>query len=227
MVEADPSQFDTAVLNMVINARDAMPRGGDDQDRAPGSSTASPRCAATPPPAGAFIAVDIADNGTGMPPETLTKIFEPFFTTKAVDKGTGLGLSQVYGFAKQSRGEIDVEEPAGRRHDLHPVSAQRQRPGPDPGRPGRRAGRPDEPAPAPRPAGRGQRRASASFAAGLLKELGQIVTWVGDAQTALKDTGQDPDAFDLVFSDVVMPGISGAGAGPADPAAMAANCRSC
>jgi PAS domain S-box-containing protein len=207
IVEADPSQFDTAVLNMVINARDAMPRGGTIKITArtvDGVPAVRGHAAAS----GAFIAVDIADDGTGMPPETLKKIFEPFFTTKPVDKGTGLGLSQVYGFAKQSRGEIDVESrlDVGTTFTLYLPSAD---------------GRPLTPA---SPAAAlvdlatvPQRRVLlvednegvGKFAAGLLRELGQTVTWVGDGQAALKTLAAEPDAFDLVFSDVVMPGISG------------------
>jgi PAS domain S-box-containing protein len=207
VVEADPSQFDTAVLNMVINARDAMPRGGTIKITArtvDGVPAVRGHAAAS----GAFIAVDIADDGTGMPPETLKKIFEPFFTTKPVDKGTGLGLSQVYGFAKQSRGEIDVESrlDVGTTFTLYLPSAD---------------GRPLTPAspiaalvdlatvPQRRVLLVEDNEGVGKFAAGLLRELGQTVTWVGDGQAALKTLAAEPDAFDLVFSDVVMPGISG------------------
>lgn len=207
VVEADPSQFDTAVLNMVINARDAMPRGGTIRISArtvDGVPAVRGHAAAS----GAFIAVDIADDGTGMPPETLKKIFEPFFTTKPVDKGTGLGLSQVYGFAKQSRGEIDVESRlgVGTTFTLYLPSAEGQ------------ALPPTSPVAALVDLSTVPRRSVllvednegvGKFAAGLLKELGQTVTWVGDGQAALKALAGDPDAFDLVFSDVVMPGISG------------------
>lgn len=206
LVNADPSQFDTAILNMVINARDAMPRGGTIRisarvvDGVPGVRG---HAAAL----GTFVAVDIADNGTGMPPETLQKIFEPFFTTKPVDKGTGLGLSQVYGFAKQSRGEIDVEsqEDVGTTFTLYLPSAAGQ------------ALTTIAPVATLDLTAVPRRRVLlvednegvGKFAAGLLKELGQTVTWVGDGQAALKQLDKDPDAFDLVFSDVVMPGISG------------------
>jgi PAS domain S-box-containing protein len=207
VVEADPSQFDTAVLNMVINARDAMPRGGTIRISArtvDGVPAVRGHAAAS----GAFVAVDIADDGTGMPPETLKKIFEPFFTTKPVDKGTGLGLSQVYGFAKQSRGEIDVESRlgVGTTFTLYLPSAEGQ------------ALTPASPVAALVDLSTVPRRrvllvedneGVGKFAAGLLKELGQTVTWVGDGQAALKALAGDPDAFDLVFSDVVMPGISG------------------
>jgi signal transduction histidine kinase len=156
VVEADPSQFDTAVLNMVINARDAMPRGGTIRIRArtvDGVPAVRGHAAAS----GAFIAVDIADNGTGMPPETLQKIFEPFFTTKPVDKGTGLGLSQVYGFAKQSRGEIDVESQldVGTTFTLYLPSADGQALTAD--LPGRRLVDLSTVPRSPRVAGRGQR----------------------------------------------------------------------
>lgn len=207
VVEADPSQFDTAVLNMVINARDAMPRGGTIKITAR-TADGVPAVRGHAAASGAFIAVDIADDGTGMPPETLTKIFEPFFTTKPVDKGTGLGLSQVYGFAKQSRGEIDVESRlgVGTTFTLYLPSAEGQ------------ALTPASPVAALVDLSTVPRRrvllvedneGVGKFAAGLLKELGQTVTWVGDGQAALKALAGDPDAFDLVFSDVVMPGISG------------------
>jgi PAS domain S-box-containing protein len=207
VVEADPSQFDTAVLNMVINARDAMPRGGTIKITAR-TVNGVPAVRGHAAAGGAFIAVDIADDGTGMPPETLKKIFEPFFTTKPVDKGTGLGLSQVYGFAKQSRGEIDVESRlgVGTTFTLYLPSAEGQ------------ALTPASPVAALVDLSTVPRRSVllvednegvGKFAAGLLKELGQTVTWVGDGQAALKALAGDPDAFDLVFSDVVMPGISG------------------
>src|SRR5205085_1954734 len=107
-VEADPNQFETAVLNIVINARDAMPTGGNVR--------ISGKAATSVPgldPQRSYVALSIEDNGSGMDETTRTRIFEPFFTTKEVNKGTGLGLSQVYGFVKQSGGEIHVESKLG------------------------------------------------------------------------------------------------------------------
>jgi PAS domain S-box-containing protein len=206
-INVDPSQFDTAILNMVINARDAMPRGGTIRIAAR-TVAGVPSVRGHAGASGAFVAVDIADNGTGMPPETLLKIFEPFFTTKPVDKGTGLGLSQVYGFAKQSRGEIDVESQpdVGTTFTLYLPSADGQ---------ALTVAAPAaalidlSTAPSRRVLLVEDNEGVGRFAAGLLKELGQSVTWVGDGQAALKALADDPEAFDLVFSDVVMPGISG------------------
>ncbi len=110
---ADPHQLETAVLNLAINARDAMPRGGVltlatscrriDEDEALHWQVA----------AGDFVVVSVGDTGIGMTPEVLGRAFEPFFTTKEVGRGTGLGLSQVYGFAKQSGGFVSIESEVG------------------------------------------------------------------------------------------------------------------
>jgi signal transduction histidine kinase/CheY-like chemotaxis protein len=206
LIEADPSQFDTAVLNIVINARDAMPDGGRiaiGVAPSPGVPAVRNHTAAL----GDFVAISISDTGTGMSPETVTRVFEPFFTTKPIDKGTGLGLSQVYGFAKQSRGEIDVRSQlgSGTTFTLYLPRSDAL------------AATPPPPVGALDFAGLPARRillvedneGVGNFAAGLLSELGQAVTWVGDGQSALAALEADRQAFDLVFSDVVMPGISG------------------
>jgi PAS domain S-box-containing protein len=205
-VEADPSQFETAVLNMVINARDAMPQGGQITISVRGVQ-AVPAVRGHSAAPGDFVAIEIADSGTGMEADTLTRVFEPFFTTKAVNKGTGLGLSQVYGFAKQSRGEVDVRSELGigttftlylpRSHTTGGETSEAQAPIDLSVVPARRILLVED------------NQGVGHFAAGLLKELGQTVTWVGDAQTALDALTQDPSAFDIVFSDVVMPGMSG------------------
>ncbi len=212
LIEADASQFDTAVLNMVINARDAMPRGG--QIRITACLTKGvPAIRGHTAVPGDFVALEIADTGTGMPPETLTRVFEPFFTTKAVDKGTGLGLSLVYGFAKQSRGEIDVRSEVGLGTVFTLYLPQSQ------AAIGSRAQAATSAELRGLPARKillvEDNEGVGDFAAGLLKELGQTVTWVGDGQTALDTLSADPEAFDLVFSDVVMPGMNGVELGQA------------
>jgi signal transduction histidine kinase len=106
---ADPAHFQSAVLNLVINARDAMPDGGV-LTVATGVATLDSVALAGNPDAtpGRFVSVSVRDTGLGMTPEVMARVFEPFFTTKEVGKGSGLGLSQVYGFARQSGGHIEL-----------------------------------------------------------------------------------------------------------------------
>jgi PAS domain S-box-containing protein len=110
----DPAQLENAVLNLCLNARDAMPDGGLltieaanttlDQDYADSHAEVAP---------GDYVAISVTDNGTGIAPEDLDKVFDPFFTTKEFGAGTGLGLSMVYGFAKQSHGHITIYSELG------------------------------------------------------------------------------------------------------------------
>lgn len=112
-VEVDASQFETALINMAVNARDAM----DGEGRITISIEAAGAIPARRGHAGAkgdFVKVSVSDTGSGIADTQIQHIFEPFFTTKEVGKGTGLGLSQVYGFTKQSGGEIDVSSRLGK-----------------------------------------------------------------------------------------------------------------
>jgi signal transduction histidine kinase/CheY-like chemotaxis protein len=109
-VLADRTQLELAVLNLVINARDAMPDGG----RITISSALKSFTGDTELADGEYLQICVADTGTGIPPEVLARVFEPFFTTKGVGKGTGLGLSMVYGLAQQSGGTARIESEVGR-----------------------------------------------------------------------------------------------------------------
>jgi CheY-like chemotaxis protein len=114
LVLIDPSQLETAVLNLAINARDAMPNGGRlsietcnillDEEYADAHDEVT---------AGLYVMLSITDTGTGMGPETIKRAFEPFFTTKEFGRGSGLGLSMVYGFIKQSKGHVSIRSQIG------------------------------------------------------------------------------------------------------------------
>ncbi|CAO3414274.1 ATP-binding protein [Azospirillum endophyticum] len=194
-VAVDPVQLEMAVLNLVLNARDAMPGGG------------RIRIAAAPGPEPRTARIDVSDNGAGMPPDVMARAFDPFFTTKGVGKGTGLGLSMVYGFARQSGGNAAIDSRPGEgthvRIDLPLTDA-----------------RPIEPAPIPVAPAAGDRRplrilvvednplVLMATVEGLTEE-GFTVETAEDGVTALSLLETDRD-FDLVVSDVVMPGgVSG------------------
>jgi two-component system cell cycle sensor histidine kinase/response regulator CckA len=114
-VHADPASFDNMIINLAVNARDAMPSGGKLTIRTSNISAAeSRRHDSEQVPEGEYALIEVEDTGTGMPPEVLEKIFEPFFTTKEVGRGTGLGLSSVYGFVQQSGGVILCDSTLGK-----------------------------------------------------------------------------------------------------------------
>ncbi|MFC7518829.1 PAS domain S-box protein [Herbaspirillum sp. GCM10030257] len=110
-VMVDASRFETALLNLVVNARDAMPDGGALSISSSKVTLADQQVSGLA--AGQYVKVSVSDTGFGMPPEVMARAFEPFFTTKEMGKGTGLGLSQVYGFMKQSEGGVNVESAIG------------------------------------------------------------------------------------------------------------------
>ena len=109
----DPAQFKSALLNLVLNARDAMPHGGTLSIRMSNAVLDAREAAALDLVPGEYVRVQVADTGIGMRPEVLSRVFEPFFTTKEVGKGSGLGLAQVHGFARQSDGCASVHSTPG------------------------------------------------------------------------------------------------------------------
>ena len=205
-VRADRSQFETALVNMAVNARDAMDGEGTLTLRlACGGPKPAIRGHAAAP--GPFAAVSLTDTGSGIPPEVIGRIFEPFFTTKEIGKGTGLGLSQVFGFAKQSGGDVDVTSAPGRGTTLTLYMPEVE---PEP--------REEEPADRMEAAagGAGQRVLVVEdnvevgrFATQILEDLGYETIWAANAGEAVAHLGSDGAGFDAVFSDVVMPGMNG------------------
>ena len=113
-VLADQSQLENALLNLCINARDAMPDGGPIVIRGANRRIDAQAALAWDMQPGEYLALSVADTGTGMAPDVIAKAFEPFFTTKPIGQGTGLGLSMIYGFAKQSGGQVRIDSEVGR-----------------------------------------------------------------------------------------------------------------
>ncbi|MCJ2120075.1 PAS domain S-box protein [Methylobacterium sp. J-001] len=204
-VNADPSQFDTALVNMAVNARDAMDGAGEITIRVKAVEEI-PAVRTHPIVVTPTVAVSISDTGIGIAPADLERIFEPFFTTKDVGQGTGLGLSQVFGFAKQSGGEVIVESVVeqGTTFTLYlprvpaPVEVAIEH---------------DDEATAD--GGNlcvlvvEDNREVGNFVTQTLEELGYRTNWVENGQAALLALAEEPDAHEIVFSDVVMPGMTG------------------
>ena len=120
LTRCDANQLESAILNLAINARDAMPEGGqlviDTHNRQVDQATASAHIDRS---AGDYVCISVSDTGTGMDAETIARAFEPFFTTKPLGQGTGLGLSMIYGFARQSEGYVEIESSPGRGTAVH------------------------------------------------------------------------------------------------------------
>ncbi len=207
-VRVDASQFETALINLAVNARDAMDGEGTLILRIDGSCP-KPRIRSHAGAVGPFVALSVIDGGTGIAPDLLPRIFEPFFTTKSVGKGTGLGLSQVFGFAKQSGGDVDVVTEVGRGSTFTLYLPQADSP-PQP------QAEPDtDPAEAPEVSRRlcvlvvEDNPDVGRFCTQILEDLGHTTVWAHDAESALAEIESAPTRFDAVFSDVVMPGMGG------------------
>ncbi|MET0676269.1 MAG: PAS domain S-box protein [Bradyrhizobium sp.] len=204
---ADVAQFETALMNLAVNSRDAMDSEGQLTIRVR-KVEAIPPLRAQSARSGHFIAITVTDTGTGIPAALLETIFEPFFTTKEVGKGTGLGLSQAFGFAKQSDGDIAVTSEAGRGATFTIYLPQ----APAPAAAVAVAAAASEPA----TRGRGYRVLVVednddvgTFSTELLEDLGYTVRRVASADAALALLARDEFSADLVFSDVIMPGMNG------------------
>ncbi|UVL21339.1 response regulator [Pseudomonas sp. B21-044] len=204
-VHADLGQLETAVINLMINGRDAMAGVGTLRLRLEANQQL-PALRGQAPQAGPFAAISVVDSGVGIAPHLLERIFDPFFTTKAAGQGTGLGLSQVFGFVKQSGGDVQVSsrEGLGTTFTLYlPQVAQADA---------------EVSTALPTLAPNGERRHIlvvednpdvGSFTAQILRDHGYRISWAISAEDALKQIASTQGGFDAVFSDVVMPGMGG------------------
>jgi nitrogen-specific signal transduction histidine kinase/CheY-like chemotaxis protein len=206
-VRADPVQIQQVVMNLAVNARDAMPRGGEICIE---TATADVKgqevmLGGTAQP-GVYATITVSDTGQGLDPEVRAHLFEPFFTTKELGKGTGLGLATVYGIVKQSGGNISVDSEQGRGTRFRVFLPAIEGAPEDPATPVRASRIP-----------RGEERlllaeddsALRELLRESLEEVGYTVFAASDAQDALDLAERENCEFDLLVTDVVMPGIGG------------------
>lgn len=204
LVRGDPGQFGQVVLNLALNARDAMPGGGT-LAISTSMSTRSLPSPGTPGTPVECVVLTVADSGAGMEPEVLRQAFEPFYTTKDQGKGTGLGLSVVYGVVKQFDGEISVSSEPGRGSTFTIAFP-------------RASGSPPAEVRSPQPRSRpGQgavlvvedREDVRSYAASVLADAGYHVLAASSGEEALSLAGASPVQPDVLLADVIMPGMTG------------------
>jgi two-component system, cell cycle sensor histidine kinase and response regulator CckA len=224
-VKVDVSQFEQVIVNLAVNARDAMPDGGKLMVRTANVSAAqSAQLAYKGMPAAEYVRIDISDTGTGIPADIRDKIFEPFFSTKEVGKGTGLGLSTVYGIVKQTGGFVYVESEEGKgtsfsiflpRH--HPEQEAQEEAKAEAAQPHAANGATPPSAARPRADLTGQgtillvedEEGLRSLNARGLRSRGYSVIEASNGIEAMEALEEKDGAVDLVVSDVVMPEMDG------------------
>ena len=206
-VEADPNHLESSIVNLAINARDAMPNGGKLTIEAVNVASDEDYFRLNPElPPGQYVAICVTDTGTGMNSETLNHAFEPFFTTKEPGQGTGLGLSQVYGFVKQTGGHVKIYSEVGQGTTIKIYLPRYHG----------NAIAEDEPDPA---IAEGDTTEAIliveddtdlrTYITDMLRDLGYRVLSASSAQAALTILLQDQPKIHLLLTDVVMPGING------------------
>ncbi len=202
----DPTQIELVILNLAINARDAMEVGGGLTVKT-ANVTLGPPARPEEPPAGDHVMIAVGDTGSGMSDEVLDKVFEPFFTTKAVGKGSGLGLSQVFGLAKQSGGGVAIDTGVGVGTTVRVYLPRAATAAVAPGRIGPRGG---DAAPKDRKVlVVDDDSAVREVTAGILTDLGYEVIEAGSGGAALDLLDRRGD-IDLLLLDFAMPGMNGA-----------------
>ena len=195
-VQIDASLFEAALLNLVVNARDATPEGGYISIATSLITLSESEISSLP--AGDYVKVDVVDSGHGIPADLIAKVIEPFFTTKPVGKGTGLGLSQVYGFVKQSKGDLHINSVEGKSTTISlllPTIADTGTTSNTNKKSERALVVDDQPD-------------VLDMAVELFKILGYEVYAAHDGEEAIKILSEHTE-MDILFSDVTMPGMNG------------------
>jgi signal transduction histidine kinase len=205
---ADSTQLELALMNLIINARDAMPAGGIIAVTGRNAQARSNNPLGLPP--GDYVVLAVADNGSGIPAAILEQVTEPFFTTKAVGKGTGLGLSMVYGFAHQSGGAIAIDSQEGKGTTVEIWL---------PRAPEMKTANEAEAPRAPHGSAQGRplrillvddHEAVRETTAGMLSDMGHSVETAADGPGLLQKLSAAPGQYDLIITDYAMPLLSGA-----------------
>lgn len=204
----DPQQFEMAVLNIAMNARDAMPDGGV-VEIVTGRVNLADEAEAKGLPPGEYLSVEVRDQGTGMPPHVMERATEPFFTTKPTGKGTGLGLAMASGFVQQSRGRLEIDSELGRGTSirmLFPVASPDQEVSPNDQRQAADAG-PDASPPSAHILVVEDSPEVLALSKEILEEVGYRVSTAETGEAALElFRRMGPGSIDLLFTDLVMPG---------------------
>ena len=220
-VKADVSQFEQVIVNLAVNARDAMPDGGKLTIKTANVSTQeAEKLTYKGMPPGDYVRINVSDTGTGIPADIVDKIFEPFFSTKEVGKGTGLGLSTVYGIVKQTGGFVYVDSEPGKGTTFHIFlpryhAEQEAQPEPHAGNGAAAKETAAEPKPKADLTGQGtillveDEEGLRSLNARGLRSRGYTVIEASNGIEALEALEQKDGAIDLVVSDVVMPEMDG------------------
>ncbi len=207
-IEVDPDHLESALVNLAINARDAMPDGGKLTIEAANVFVDEEYVRAVPELVpGQYVVICVTDTGRGMPADVLDRAFEPFFTTKELGQGTGLGLSQVYGFVKQSGGNVKIYSEPGQGTTVKMYF------------PRLTGAETEEIESRPEPVAEGDQNETIliveddkdlrNYIAGILRNLNYRVITKPNAQGALTTLLQDHEPVDLLLTDIVMPGING------------------
>jgi signal transduction histidine kinase len=206
ITQADVNQLENAILNLVLNARDAMPNGGKVTIETTNAhlDDAYVRKLAEPVKAGQYVMISVSDTGAGMDANTLQRAFEPFFTTKGIGKGTGLGLSQVYGFVRQSTGHVAIYSEVGEGTTVK-IYLPRYHGAEDVAEESRTAASDRQSLGAETILVVEDDEALRVYTVEILGDLGYSVLEAASAAAALEIIGRGPD-IDLLFTDIVMPG---------------------